>query len=66
MRAAEKLAALPPDARAAALAALDEISRPMTRIELQEMLREALPRTIRRPICRVLEGYDIILVERQS
>ena len=63
MTAAERLAALSPDARAAALAVLDEISRPMTKIEIETALREHLPRSVRRPTARGLEALNVIAVD---
>lgn len=63
MSAARKLAALSPDARKAALAALDEISRPMTKIEIETKLVNGFSRSIRRPLARALTEFDIIMLE---
>lgn len=65
MSAARKLAALAPDARTAALAALDEISTPMTKIEIEDALAGCLSRSIRRPVSRALAEFDIIVVRRR-
>ena len=65
MSAALKLAALAPDARAAALAALDEITRPMTKIEIEDALAPCLSRSIRRPVARALAELDIIVLRRR-
>jgi hypothetical protein len=68
LTAAERLAALPPDARAAALAAMDEISRPLDVRDLDvAMARHGVPRSQRRPMIRALLGaFDVIaLVPRQ-
>ncbi len=63
MTAAERLAELPPRARAAVLETLDEISRPMTKIEIEDALAEHLPRSVRRPTARALEALNIIAVD---
>jgi hypothetical protein len=65
LSAARKLAALTPDARQAALAALDEISRPMTKIEIEERLVSGFSRSIRRPLARALAEFDIIVMTRR-
>ena len=62
MTVARKLAALDPDARAAALAALDEISRPMTKIEIEDALIGHLPRSVRRPAARALADLNVIAI----
>lgn len=62
MTAADRLAALAPDARAAALAALDEISRPMTKIEVEDALAAHLPRSQRRPVARALAAAGVIAI----
>ncbi|MFZ2996265.1 hypothetical protein [Sphingobium sp.] len=66
MSAARKLAALSPEARKAALAALGEISRPMTKIEIEGRLVDGFSRSIRRPLARALASFDIIVLERRS
>lgn len=63
MKAAEILAALDPAARRAALAALDEISRPMTKIEIEERIAPRFSRSLRRPLARILVGFDIIVLD---
>lgn len=62
MSAAERLAALTPDTRAAALAALDEISRPLDVRDLDlAFARAGIPRSQRRPMQRaLLASFDII------
>jgi hypothetical protein len=62
MSAARALDELPPAARAAALAALDEISRPMEVKEIDVTLaRAGYPRSVRRPLIRALMAdFDII------
>lgn len=65
MTPAQRLAALPPAAREAAIAALDEISRPMTKIEIENALQPALPRSQRRPVARALAALEIIMIARQ-
>lgn len=62
MSAARKLAALAPDARKAALAALDEISRPMTKIEIETALIPVLSRSLRRPVSRALAELGVIAI----
>lgn len=66
MSAAGKLAALPPEARSAALAALDEISRPLTKVEIETRIAPLFSRSIRRPLARALADFDIILIERRT
>lgn len=65
MIAERKLAALAPDARRAALVALDEISRPMTKIEIEDALQPILSRSLRRPVARALSDLDIIVIRRR-
>lgn len=65
MSAADKLAALSPDARKAAVVALDEISRPMTKIEIEEALQPILSRSIRRPVARALAALNIIVLRQR-
>lgn len=62
MNAAEQLAALDPDARRAATAALDEISRPLDVREIDlACARAGVPRSLRRPAIRaLLASFDII------
>jgi DNA-binding transcriptional ArsR family regulator len=67
MNAERKLAALSDRERKAALAALDELSRPMTKIEIEDALRDDLSRSIRRPAARALfDRFEIIMVRRKS
>lgn len=63
MSAADHLAPLPPDARAATLRALDEISRPLSSLEMDEALIGILTRTERRALIRALRGWRIIAIE---
>lgn len=65
MSAARKLAALAPDARRATLAVLDELSRPLTKIEIEDALQPVLSRSIRRPVARALAELDIIVLHRR-
>ncbi|WP_260597445.1 hypothetical protein [Sphingomonas endolithica] len=65
MTAARKLAALTPEAQKAVLAALDEISTPMTKIEIEDALAPCLSRSIRRPVARALAEFDIIVLRRR-
>jgi hypothetical protein len=62
MSAAERLASLPPNARAAALVALDEISRPLDVRDLDvSFARAGIPRSQRRPMMRaLLASFEII------
>lgn len=51
-------------ARVATLAALDEITRPLTVRDLDRALAGVLPRSQRRPVMRALLGaFDIIAME---
>lgn len=67
MTATDRLAALPNDARSAALAALDEISRPMTVREVDHALAGLFTRSQRRPLVRaLLASLEVIaLVPKQ-
>lgn len=56
------LAQLAPDARAAALAALDEISRPLTVREIEHALFDHLSRRERRAVMQGLRGVTIIVI----
>lgn len=62
MSAARKLAALDPAARKAALTAPDEISRPLTPRELDDLLQPLLSRSLRRPVSRALASLDVIAI----
>ena len=67
MTAAERLAGLPLPARSAALAALDEISRPLDVRDLDRALAGHLSRSQRRPVMRaLLAAFDIIAVEPKA
>ena len=62
--AAERLAALSPDARAAALATLDEISRPLTVRDLDRAFAGHLTRSQRKSVMRaLLDAFDLIAIE---
>lgn len=63
MTPAERLAQLPDEARAAALAVLDDISRPMTKIEIEDALTGHLPRSVRRGAARALAQFTIIRID---
>jgi hypothetical protein len=58
----ERLAALPPDARAVTCEALDIISRPLTNVELDRALTGILSRSRRRALIRALGSYAIIAI----
>lgn len=62
MTPADRLASLSPDARSAALAALDEISRPMTAAEIADALHGHLSRRDRRAAAQALARFAIIAV----
>lgn len=62
MRAGALLDQLTPDARAAALAALDEISRPLTIREIDHALFDHLSRRERRAVMAGLKGVTIIVI----
>jgi hypothetical protein len=66
LSAARKLAALDPAARRAALVALDEISRPMTKIEIKTALVPHLSRSLRRPVARALAALDVIAIGERA
>jgi hypothetical protein len=61
----ERLGALPPEARTVAIAALDEISRPLTVNEINVAFAKAgIPRWDRRPMIRALmQAFDVIVLE---
>lgn len=62
MSSADHLSKLPPDARAAALAALDAVSRPLEVKDLDlAFARAGISRTVRRPAIRaILAAFDVI------
>jgi len=62
LSAARKLAALPPDAREAALTALDEISRRITVQEIDAALAPRLTRSERRAILAAFRTLDVIAI----
>ncbi len=68
MTLAERLDTLAPPARRAALAMLDEISRPLNFRDLDLALAQAnIPRSQRRPMMRVLlSQFDIIVLEPRA
>ena len=61
----DRLASLPPDARRAAIAYLDEISRPLEVRELDVALaQEGVSRKLRRPMIRALTTrFEVIVLE---
>lgn len=67
MSPAQTLEALEPAARAAALAALDAISRPLDVRDLDvACAKVGIPRSQRRPMIRaLLENFDVIALERR-
>ncbi len=67
MTAEDHLRALDPKARAATLAAMDELSRPLTGKDIDQALIGHLTRSQRRALSRALLGsFDIIAIERRS
>lgn len=62
MSVEDHLEALSPDAKAAALAALDFISRPLTSIEIQDMLIGILSRRDRRAVAQALQDYALVAI----
>lgn len=68
MTVAERIAALDPENRAIVLAALDEISRPMTLREIERAwaMTGRTTRSQRRALLPVLSGVDVIALERSA
>lgn len=66
MTAADRLRTLSPDARAATLAALDDLSRPLTGRDIDQALIGHMSRSQRRALSRgLLEAFDVIAIKRR-
>lgn len=66
MSAALKFAALDPLARKAAQAAVDEATRPLTKIEIEDALQPIMSRSLRRPVARALARFNIVVLAQSD
>lgn len=62
MTVGDRIAAIPAEARETVLAALDDLSRPMTVREIDHALAGHLTRSQRKPVIRALAAVHVVAI----